>query len=214
MHGFALVAALCATSAMQNPIGFMPPAINDLFLAAEPCEPVQLDDEWWSVESADATCPPVNLPSGVKVVILKESSVELNRVHMTGRLIRGGAYVKTYALPFEITNLNHLVSPDLTVSISIQNDFEPLSVVTSVEGETAVYACEGENASCSNRQLYIIPEGGTLALRPDGSWYAKQTADGKWTFSKSGCQTSDGFPGVSLWLFAALLCAYLRRRRM
>jgi len=181
---------------------------------ASACEPIQLDEqgELWSVESAEATCPPVNLPSGVKVVLLRDTALELNVFQMTGQLKRGEVYVKTYALPFEITNLGHLVDPDLTVSIGIQHDFETLSVIKSVEGETAVYSCAGENATCKNRHVYIVQQGETIALRPDGSWFAKQDETG-WTYSKSGCQTT-GSSGVSLWLLAALLCAFIRRRRM
>lgn len=216
MPVFMQVAAICATGILYNSPAILAPPAAVLFLAANPCEPVQLDEqgETWVVESADATCPPVNLPNGVKVVLLKDTALELNVFNETGKLKRGEVYVKTYALPFEITNLGHVISPDLTVSISLQNNYDRLAVITSVEGETEVFACADENAICSNRHMYIVAQGETLALKPDGTWYAKRNAEGNWIYPKSGCQTAHGNSGAGIWLLAAMLLFLFRRKRM
>jgi hypothetical protein len=201
--------------------GFTPsnlnPAVFGNILLGAACEPVPLDESatLWSVESQDATCQPVNLPNGVRVMLFKDSEIELNVSTYTGKLKRGEVYVETYSLPFEITNLNHLVDPDLSVVIGLQNDFEELFVIRSIEGDSAVYACASEKATCSHRQMYIVPQGELLALKKDGSWYARQDQTGVWTYPKSGCSTA-GHSGEGIFLLGLILFALIMasRRRM
>lgn len=214
MHTLVVTSVLTATVQGFTPSNLNPAVFGKMLLAA-PCDPVQLDDrnDLFVIESADATCPPVNMPNGVRLVLFKDTAIEVNAWELTGKLKRGQVYIETYTLPFELTDVNHLVDPENRVVIGIQNDFEELFVVQSIEGESIVFSCASEKATCSHRQMYIVPQGELIALRRNGSVYARQDQTGVWTYPKTGCSTGHSGEGIFLLglVFFALILASRRR---
>lgn len=177
------------------------------------CEitPVEGTDEW-AVSASDGASCPFSVPSGVMVKVLSGGSAMISPVKAF--ILEGQIEVQTATLPFTVENTDHVVDPDRTVAVGIQDS---LLLVRSLAGETRILACGAANARCTERQVYYLLEGEMLAIKTDGSWWAYEDRTGKVQYNQSGCSqsasTTDFGTAIGLLAELALLFFGCRRRR-
>jgi len=158
--------------------------------------------------SQDATSCSLSTPSGVFLVVQDGGAAEV--APQRALLIRGELLVKTASLPFTIDNSRHVIDPQLTVAVGIQDS---LLLVRSLKGDTEILACGAEHATCS-KQVYTLYEGEMLALQNDGEWWAWES-DGALLYNEpAGCSTAGRDQGGFLAAIMILIFLTLWRRRL